>query len=149
MVFSNAYYDSCVSVTIINLEIKGQPPYSPKAEARILIAEQGRTEDCVNLVHLSVFMNNNESMVISQAQFFPVINNNDAHRSTVSTVNSFHELSFYILLFIGITDQDKYKEKQFLSWILLHNFIIKIIAKKTQPNNGIRMSAPLSHSLSY
>lgn len=131
MVFSNACYDSCVSISIINLEIKGQPPHSPKAEARVLIAEQGRTEDCVNLVHLSVFMNNNESMVISQAKFSPIINNNDAHRSTVSTVNSFHEINFHILLFIGITDQGKYKQKQFLSWTLPHNFIIKDYSKKT------------------
>lgn len=67
MAFSSACYDCYVSVSFINLEIKGQPPHSPKADARVLIAEEARTEDCVNLVDLHVFMNKNESMVISQA----------------------------------------------------------------------------------
>jgi len=40
--------------------------------------------------------------------------------------------NFYILFFIGVTDEDKYKQKQFISQVLLHNFTIKIIAKKPQ-----------------
>lgn len=59
-------------------------------------------------------------------------------------MNSFHELKLYILLFTGITDQNKYKQKQFLPWVLLHNFIIKIIAKKPNP---IMEYVCLNHSI--
>lgn len=60
------------------------------------------------------------------------------------TVNSFHELKFYILCFIGITDQNKYKQKQFISRVLLHNFIINAIAKNP---NSIMEYVCLHHSI--
>lgn len=55
----------------------------------------------------------------------------------MSTVNFFNELEKVLhIIFIGITDQDKYKQKQFLSQVLLHNFVRKIIAKK-KPNSVV------------
>lgn len=85
-------------------------------------------------------------MLLAKSLIFPYYqkNNNDAYGSIVRTMNSCHELKFYIMFFIGITDQNKYKQKQFLSWVLLHNFIIKIIAKKPNP---IMEYVCLNHSI--
>lgn len=57
---------------------------------------------------------------------------------------------YILFFFIGITDHDKYKQKQFLSQVLLQNFVINIMGEKKTlqpPKTPVMEYVCLHHSI--